>query len=270
MKIGILAGKGLLPKLIYQGCLEKGLECVIVGISGQFSHELFPNVPFKIMPMHSVTNIINEFKANSVTHITLAGKVKRTNLGKLLFDKKGSQLFSLILKRGLQDNNILTSIITFLENEGFKIIPSNELASNITASTGSLGIISPDASAIRDIKNGIHILKGIANYDIGQALVIQSGLVLGVEAAEGTDALIKRCSTLQQLGQPPAILVKIAKPNQDKRIDLPCIGVNTIKNLAQANMRGLAVHAGHCILLDNSTIQKTADESGIFVYGIEL
>jgi DUF1009 family protein len=270
MKIGILAGKGLLPSLIYQGCVKKGLECSIIGLSGQFSSDLFANIPHKVLPMHSISKIINEFKANGVTHIALAGKVKRANLGKLLFDKKGSQLFSLILKRGLQDNNILTSVILFLENEGFKIIPSDELAANITASTGSLGRVSPDASAIRDIKNGAHILKSIASYDIGQALIIQSGLILGVEAAEGTDALIKRCAALQQEGQPPAILVKIVKPKQDKRIDLPCVGVDTIKNLAQANMRGIAVQSGNCILLDSDAIQKTADASGIFVYGFEL
>lgn len=266
-RIAILAGSGHLPRLVYDACQSKGFFCHIIGLEGQISSQLFPDVALDILPMHAVSAILQNLRQHNITHITLAGRVERTNIAKLLLDKKGIELFKIIVKRGLQDNNILTSVIKFLEQEGFEIIPPNELAPNILTSAGSLTLSAPSDDELADITNGMEILRGIAQYDVGQALIIQSGLVLGVEAAEGTDELIKRCASLQQNGLPPAILVKIAKPTQDRRVDLPCIGVNTIKNIKKSGLRGIAVEADSCLLLDAEQTLKSAEEAGIFIFG---
>lgn len=266
-RIGILAGAGKLPRQVYDACQNKGYFCHVIGLEGQISLQLFADVVIDVLPMHSVSAILQKLRQYNITHITLAGKVARTNIAKLLLDRKGAALLKIIVKRGLQDNNILTSVISFLEQEGFSIIPPEQLAPNMLIGDGALTSKVPNKKALADIEAGMEILKGIAQYDVGQALVIQAGLVLGVEAAEGTDELIKRCASLQQEGQEPAILVKIAKPKQDRRVDLPCIGANTVKNIKKAGLCGVAVESGSCLLLEAQETLKNAEEAGVFIYG---
>ena len=120
---------------------------------------------------------------------------------------------------------------------------------------------------MKDIERGIKLLKEVSKLDIGQALIIQNGLILGVEAAEGTNDLIKRCGIIRQKNDSEPILVKICKPNQDKRIDLPCIGDKTIEYMHDYGIKGIALESGLCLLLNKEQTLELANKYGIFIYG---
>ena len=267
-KIAVIAGKGWLPRHVLNSCIEKGIECEIIAIEDQFSKELFEDKNYHLFPIHAISKIIAKIRSLGISHIVLAGTVKRAGITRLLLDLKGAKLLTKIMKAGLNDDAILRTVITFLEAESFTIIPPEKIATSIVVGSGFLTNTKPDNTGFVDIKKGIEILRAVANFDVGQALVIQNGLVLGVEAAEGTDELIKRCGLIQQKDEEMCILIKICKPNQDKRVDLPCIGPETIKNLYRYNFKGIALEAGSALILNREKTITDADELGIFIYGI--
>jgi hypothetical protein len=268
-KLGILAGAGNLPKHVADACKEKSISYCVIGLDDEIDAHLFEGEKnlhkFKI---HSVSKIIAKLKEEGVTHVTLTGRVKRADLARLLLDIKGAKLLALILKNGIADNAILTTIMKFIEKEGFKIVAPESIASDIIVQKGSLTKVKPDESAIQDINQGLKVLKGIASFDVGQSLVIQGGLTLGVEAAEGTDELIKRCGEVKQVVDVAPILIKVAKPNQDRRVDLPCVGPQTIELAFKYGIRGIAVDAGSTLLIEPEETIKLANKYKIFIVGI--
>lgn len=268
-KIAIFAGSGFLPRHVYDACIEKGIEAKIIGLDGQTSADLFHDIEYETFPLHAITKIINVMKSNNIDHIILAGKVCRsTSLSKLLLDIKGTKLLAKIMRYGLNDNAILTAIIKFLESEGFSLVPAESIAKDLIVPKGALTKIQPSKEDWNDIRKGIKILKDIAQHDIGQSLVIQSGLILGIEAAEGTDAMISRCGLIKQKEEEGPILVKAVKPKQDRRVDLPCIGNETISKLYENGFKGIAVEAKVTLLLEGEKTIDEANSKGIFIYGI--
>lgn len=137
------------------------------------------------------------------------------------------------------------------------------------APVGLLGAVAPDAAAQADIEHGVTVARALGALDIGQAVVVQQGMVLGVEAIEGTDALIERCGALRREGG-GGVLVKIAKPGQDRRADLPTIGVRTVETAASAGLVGIAVAAGSALLVNRAAITAAADRAHIFVVGVAV
>lgn len=266
--VAILAGKGWLPRHVYTSCLEKDIKCEVIGLEGQISEELFEDVKYDVFPLHAVSKILKKIRSLDIKHIVLAGAVKRTIVTKLLLDTKGPKLLAMIMKAGISDNTILSTVLEFLEKEGFIIVSPEQIADSLIVKKGHLTDMKPDKGAVADIKKGISILKAIANFDVGQALVIQNGLVLGVEAAEGTDELIKRCGKIQQKDDERCVLVKACKPMQDRRVDLPCIGAHTIIHLKENNFKGIAIEAGSALILDKETTMNEANKLGIFIYGV--
>jgi UDP-2,3-diacylglucosamine hydrolase len=132
---------------------------------------------------------------------------------------------------------------------------------------GLMTAVGPDAAAERDIALGIEVASRLGDLDIGQAVVVQQGLVLGVEAAEGTDQLLARCGALRRDGR-GGVLVKLKKPRQERRADLPTIGPDTIHRAAEAGMAGIAVHAGNCLIIERAEAIAAADRAGLFVIGV--
>lgn len=267
-KIAIFAGAGFLPRHVYDACKKQQISAKIIGLEGQITEELFKGIEFEIFPMHNVNKIIKFLNKEGIKDIVLAGKVCRsTSLSKLLLDVKGAKLLAKIMRYGISDNSILTAVIRFLESEGMTVWPAEAVAKDLVVPKGALTKIEPNKSDWKDIKKGMKILKDIAQHDIGQSLVIQSGLILGIEAAEGTDAMISRCGSIKQKEETGPILIKAVKPKQDKRVDLPCIGKSTIKHLHENGFRGIAVEAGVTLLLEGEETIKEADKMGVFIYG---
>lgn len=138
----------------------------------------------------------------------------------------------------------------------------------VLAPLGIFGRHRPDEQAEADIRRGLEVARGLGLLDVGQSVVVQQGIVLGVEAVEGTDALLRRCVELRRNG-PGGVLVKIRKPGQEQRVDLPTFGPATIKGAAAAGLRGLAVDAGGTLVVNRDAVVAAADEAGLFLIGIE-
>ena len=147
------------------------------------------------------------------------------------------------------------------------MVGAHEVAEALLAPHGIIGRQKPSKHALKDIEYGKTIAHGIGALDIGQSIIVQDGVVLGVEAVEGTDQLIERCQALQSKGK-GAVLVKMKKPNQDARIDMPTIGVQTIINIAEAGFAGIAVEAGGTLVIDREAVIKEANQRKVFIVGI--
>lgn len=266
-KLGIIAGYGFLPRHVYDAAKTKKIDAVVITIEDEADKETFSDIEHFPFQVYKVSKILKKLKELEVSHITFAGKVRRADISRLLVDIKGAKLFAKIIAAGLADNSILQTILKFFEDEGFTIIAPEKIANNVVLHKGAVGKIKPNQTALDDIKKGAKVLKGVAEFDVGQSLIIQNGLVLGVEAAEGTDELLKRCGEIRQEGDAP-ILIKICKPNQDKRVDLPCIGRTTIEKAHKYGIRGIVCEAGLTLLLEQKEAIELADKYKIFIYGI--
>ena len=265
--VGIIAGQGLLPKIVYDECLKKGIRSKLIGLKGEINENFFQEIKYDLFKPYEISRIFNYLEENNLTKIVIAGRVNRSNLSKLIFDKFGVKIFAEIVKTGFNDNNIYSAIIKVIEKKGFKIISPNEIIEDILVQKGNITNTSISKELDSDIRKGVNILKGIMNYDIGQALIIDHGLVLGVEAAEGTNELINRCSKYKNKDN-SGVLIKLCKPHQDKRVDLPCIGPDTIKNIAKNAYKGIVVEAKKSIIIASKDTIKLANENKIFIYGV--
>lgn len=266
-KLAVLAGSGTLP---YQVCLsakEQGIDFIVIGLAGEVEVELFTNMPITIIPTYQVSKIIAYLHEHKVTDVVMAGYVSRADVFRLLKDWQGAKLLATILRTGLSDNSIFSAVINYLEKAGFNVIGADVVAKENIVSKGLYTKKKLTDNVLADIKQGFKVLKVVAEEDIGQALVIQSGLILGIEAAEGTDELLRRCGAIKQTEGDGPILVKMAKPTQDVRVDLPCIGPKTVEIAAQFGFEGIAVDAGQTIIIEEEKTVKLANKLGLFIYG---
>jgi hypothetical protein len=182
-------------------------------------------------------------------------------------DLRTAAFFAKIGVKALGDDGILRALIKEIEGDNMRVVGIHEVLPNLLVKSGILTKNKPDKQANADIKRGMEVAYTLGRLDVGQSVIVQQGLVLGVEGIEGTDELIKRCAGYKRKGD-AAILIKLRKPQQDMRIDLPTIGTKTIENLHQAGMRGLAVHAGNALIVDEENVIKLADKYGIFIIGV--
>jgi DUF1009 family protein len=182
-------------------------------------------------------------------------------------DWRTARFFARIGLKALGDDGLLSAVIGEFESEGFKVLGAHEVLGDLLAPLGVWGAVRPDERAESDIKHGVAVAQGLGALDVGQSVVVQQGIVLGVEAIEGTDALLQRCGTLRRAG-PGGVLVKLCKPGQDRRVDLPTIGPDTLKRAQAAGLRGIAVESGAAIVVDLDALVRDADRAGLFVMGI--
>lgn len=267
--IGVLAGSGVLPHSIVEACKASGREVFVIAFEGSADLPL-DNIQHSWVNIGSVGKAIKILRDNKIEEIILAGRVGRPELKDLDLDFSGVKLLSKIVRQRAQgDNKLFAVIIKYLEKAGFIVRGVDEVAGDLLAPKGTITSRSPDKREKEDIKVGVNAAKLLGQADIGQAVVVQRGVVIGVEAVEGTDNLIKRCSDILA-GDANATLVKVKKPEQDVRIDLPTIGVNTVENAYNNGLRGIAVEAGGTLILEQAKVIKKANELGMFIYGVEI
>ena len=211
---------------------------------------------------------IAELKRAGVVDLVMAGPVRRPSWSEIGLDWRGAQLVAKIGARALGDDSLLSAVARELEGEGFRLVGADDLLPDGVAGEGTLGRHTPDDQARADIARGIEVALALGTADVGQSVVVQQGLVLAVEAIEGTDALLARARDLARAG-PGGVLVKMAKPQQDRRMDLPTIGPKTLELAAAAGLRGVAVEAGGTIVVDPDACIAVADRLGLFLIGID-
>jgi len=267
-KLGVLAGGGSLPRQIAEACLEQGREVVVVAFEGATDPETVSQVEHCWTRLGAVGRIISWLRENNAEELVLAGRMARPSWSTVRPDWRGLKLLPKILSGGQGDDAVLTLAIGELEAEGFRVVGVRDVLPGALASPGAMGRLKPDAAALTDITRGAAVAGSLGAVDVGQAVIVQQGIVLGVEAAEGTDALIKRCAGLCRDGQ-GGVLVKCAKPDQDPRADLPSIGPETVHAAVETGLRGIALTAGAALILERTETLAQADRNGLFVYGIE-
>jgi UDP-2,3-diacylglucosamine hydrolase len=266
-RLGIVAGGGGLPRRLVDACQATGREVFVLALEGAAEQATVAGVPHAWCRLGAAARGLALLRENNVTELVLAGGVRRPSLSMLRPDWRAAKLFARIGYKALGDDGLLSAIVAEFEREGFGVIGADQLLTSGLAPEGALGSLHPDEQALADIERGQRIARALGGLDIGQAVVVQQGLVLGVEAIEGTDALLRRCAELRRQG-PGGVLVKIEKPGQEQRADRPTIGPRTVALAAEAGLRGIAVEAEATIVLDRDQVVDAADRAGLFVVGI--
>ena len=208
-----------------------------------------------------------KFKEEGVDEVVMIGTIKRPTLHDLIPDFRTTAFFAKVGMKALGDDGLLRAVIKEIEGEGMTVRGIQEVMPDILVKEGVLGKHKPDKQAMADIRRGIEVALVLGELDVGQSVIVQQGLVLGVEGIEGTDELIRRCGDYRRKGA-GGVLVKLRKPQQDMRIDLPTIGTRSVLRAKESGLRGIAVHAGNGLIVDEAEMIKTADKEGLFVIGV--
>lgn len=260
--VGIIAGNGSLPISLAESFIKQGGQCYIAALEGEADPVLYKDFTHQFFKIGMVRPIIEYFRKYDVKNIILAGGVKRPNLRSIKVDLMGSRLLARILKQKFLGDDKLLSIVTdFLEEKGFQVISSYEI---LSAKKGIMTIIVPSATDNTDIELGMKLLDSIGHLDVGQSVIVDNGYIIGIEAAEGTDNLIKRCSSLRK-NSTGGVLIKMMKKGQDTRIDIPTIGPETIKNLANYGYKGVAIQKEKVIVIELERAIELANKFRLFI-----
>ena len=268
-KLGIIAGQGELPARIIEACRETGRDFFVVAIEGQADPEAVAGTPHIWSRLGAADTAFAKLREVAAEEVVLAGAVRRPSLGALRPDLRTARFLARLARSALGDDGLLSAVVREFEEAGFRVVGADEILGSMLAMPRLYGKVAPDAQARSDIETGVRVARALGALDIGQAVVVQQGVVLGVEAIEGTDALIARCGALRREG-PGGVLVKIKKPGQERRVDLPAVGARTVAAAAAAGLRGIAVEAGGSLILDAAAVAAVADETGLFVLGLEV
>jgi DUF1009 family protein len=263
-KIALIAGGGSLPGLFLASCDAQGIEVFGVGFAGQTNEALFTDRPHLMTRLGAAGQILQVLREQAIGDLVFIGAIRRPGLAELRPDWRTTAFFLKIGFKALGDDGLLTAVRRELELEGFTLHGVQAFMTDALAAAGPVGRLEPDREALADIAYGSTLALALGRLDIGQSVIVQQGLVLGVEAAEGTDELIRRCAGYKREGR-GAVLVKRAKPQQDRDLDLPTIGPETVRLCAEAGMAGIAVEAGGSLLLDRAEVAELADRHGLFV-----
>lgn len=268
-KLGIIAGGGSLPRQIIEACRRTERAFYVLAVQGSADPAIVDDVPAEWIRMSALSRALDAARREGVDELVLVGKIQRPSVGELMRDLRSAKFMAKVGTRMLGDDNILSAVIKELEqSEGFRVVAPETLLDDILAEPGTYGAIEPDDDARADIARGLAAGREIGRLDIGQAVIVQNGTILGVEGVEGTDRLIARCAEFIRQDLPGGVLVKVAKPGQERRTDLPAIGEETVVNAVRAGLRGIAIEAGGALIVDRVKTVSAADRAGLFVVGI--
>jgi DUF1009 family protein len=291
-KLGLIAGNGRFPFLLLDAARAHGLTVVVAAINEETDPEISsraaadPNIHLHWLSLGELSRLIETFQAEGVTRATMAGQVKHKQIFSSI--RPDWRLAKLLLNlRTRNTDMLLGAIAKVLGDEGIELISSTQYLEPLLAKPGVLTLRAPDEEEQKDITYGRTVAQAIATYDLGQTVVIAAQACVAVEAMEGTDATITRAGALfRTLDHTPAheidheintapqaestlrrslTVVKVAKPNQDMRFDVPVIGVATIDAMRSAGATCLAVEAGRTLMFDPEAILTAANEAGIAI-----
>lgn len=269
-RLGVIAGGGNLPARLVTTCERKNIEIFIVAFEGQTDPALLEGRPHIVTRLGAAGRIIATLKNHNINDVVMIGSIRRPSFAELRPDMRALQIVfrNGLLARGLGDDGLLRVLRREFERDGMRFHGVQKFADDILASPGVWGRHKPNKTDQEQIERGIEVVRALGALDVGQGAIIQEGIVLGVEGVEGTDELIRRCATYKRRGR-GAVLVKLCKPQQDRALDLPTIGPDTVRICAAAGMVGIAVEAGRSLVVDPQEMISLADKMGLFVVGLE-
>ncbi|WP_342449570.1 LpxI family protein [Falsiroseomonas frigidaquae] len=273
--LGLIAGGGIMPLRVADAARRAGRPVFAVLVEGFANPRDWLAWPHEVVRLGAVGRMLGLLRRQGVRQLVLAGRVTRPSILSLRLDGEGVRLAAKVGRRALfgGDDALLTAVITVLRDEGFEPLGAQQVFAELLIEAGCPTRAQPDAAALDDIRRGIAVVRQLGAADAGQGCVVQQGLVLALEAIEGTDAMIARAGDMRREG-PGGVLVKLVKPAQSKLVDLPAIGPDTIRAAAAAGLRGIAVEArrnGHVgtIVLDRDATISEADAAGLFLLAMD-
>ena len=271
-KLGLIAGGGDLPAAVAARCDAEGRPVFLIRLAG-FADPHLARWPGAEFGMAQIGAILKALKAEACTTVCLAGIVNRPDFKTLKPDFKGATLLpGIVAAASKGDDALLRKILSVFEAEGFAVEGADDILGGEMLAAGALGTVSPTPEQLADLKKALHVAEKSGELDIGQGAVVCDGLVLAVEAQEGTDAMLSRVAGLPadlrgSAGDRKGALGKAPKPIQDLRVDMPVIGPRTVEMAAAAGLAGIGGVAGRLILIDRAAITAAADRLGLFVWG---
>ncbi len=267
--LGILAGGGPLPGRVAAAAVAAGRPVFIVGFEDFAEPAVMAPYPHATARLGAAGKILSLLRQHNCRDLVLIGPVKRPSWLDLRPDAEGARLLARIGRAAFSgDDGLLAAVVRVLGDEGFHVIGAHEVVTEAVGPLGQLGRVAPSAAAMADIARGMTVARALGAVDVGQACVVQQGVVLALEAIEGTDKMLARAAGLRRDGA-AGVLVKRVKPGQDRRADLPTIGPATIANAAAAGLAGVAFEAGGTLITDREATIAAADAAGLFLIGVD-
>jgi DUF1009 family protein len=271
-KLGLIAGGGALPVSVAARCEAEGRPVFLVRLAG-FADPHLARYPGVDAGLAEIGKVLAALKKAGCTGVCFAGTVSRPDFRTLKPDLRGAALLpGIIAAASKGDDALLRKILSVFEAEGYAIEGADDILGGETLPGGALGAVQPTPEQLTDLKKALYIAEKAGELDIGQGAVVCDGLVLAVEAQEGTDAMLARVASLPtdlrgaSSGR-KGVLGKAPKPIQDLRVDMPVIGARTIEMAAAAGLAGVGGVAGKLILIDRAGLIQAADRLGLFVWG---
>jgi DUF1009 family protein len=264
--LGLIAGNGQFPFLVADAARRQGRRVVVVAIR----EETFPELESRVDAIHWVSlgqlgRCIEALKSEGVTEAVMAGQVKHKQIfSGIVPDLKMMSLLGRLAVKNT--DSLIGAVADFLAGEGIRLLPSTDLLQDQMASAGAMTHGKPSKDERQDIDYGRKVARTLAGMDLGQTVVIKNRAAVALEAMEGTDEVIRRAG---KLAGPGTTVVKVAKPRQDMRFDVPVVGAGTVEVMHEAAARVLALEAGRTLLLDKDRFLAQAESAGIAVWGME-
>jgi hypothetical protein len=266
-KLAILAGAGPLPGEIAAACRDAGRDVFIIAHEGITDPATLADTAHEWINLGAIQRTMTLLHDIAAVEVMFAGPVQRPSLTSLRLDGRAMKAIAKWGRKALGDDKLLSLLVGEIESEGFRVVGIDSILGDMVAPSGVMGDHAPDDAAEADIAIGCRVARTLGALDVGQAVVVQQGMVLGVEAIEGTDSLLRRCVDLRRAG-PGGVLVKVKKPLQEARADLPTIGPDTVASAHAAGLRGIALEAGGALVVDRARTVEAADAAGLFIIGI--
>jgi hypothetical protein len=266
MRIGLIAGSGQFPIIFCERASKQGFEIYAVAFKDEADPSLADHVKKMVwLPVGQLSKLVSFFRSHQIDAVVMMGAIRKTRLFKNL--RPDIKALSLIAgMRHTHDDGILRAFADFLGKNGIHVKASTFLLPELLAEPGCWTRRKPSRVEKADIQMGWRLAKEIGRLDIGQCVVVGGGSVLAVEAIDGTDATIRRGG---ELGQGNAVVIKVCKPIQDERFDVPAVGVQTIESMRDADARLLVLEAGKAVVFDKQAMITVADAAGISIVAIE-
>jgi hypothetical protein len=261
-RIGLIAGSGQFPLIFSRKAREKGYAVYVAAHLKETDPAIEPLVDgIEWIHLGQIKRLLRFFRDNRITEAAMVGAIQKTRMfTDVRPDAKALALISGM--RHTHDDGLLRAFAALMEREGIRIQASTLLLPDLVATAGCWTRRKPSREQSADIELGWRLAKEIGRLDIGQCIVIAGGSVLAVEAIDGTDATIRRGA---RLGNGRAVVVKVCKPTQDHRFDMPAVGVQTIRTMAEVAARVLVIEAGRAVVFDRREMIELADRTGICI-----
>jgi DUF1009 family protein len=265
-KVGILAGGGALPGQLVAACEASGAPFYVVRLKG-YADETLAGQPGVTASLGEVGRIIRQLKKEGCDAVCMAGVVRRPNFAGIKPDWRGAALLPRVIQAARRgDGALLDVLVETFSAEGFVVVGAEEVATGLHATAGGMTAKGPSPTDLSDIRKAAALIAAIGPFDVGQAAVVRDGFVVAIEAAEGTDLMLDRCAGLRARDERSGVLVKRPKPEQERRVDLPTIGVRTVEKAEAAGLNGIAIEAEAALILDREAVIREAKRRGLFVY----